>query len=94
MKSGVSMEDLNKVKEQQKRKLEVDVRQNSFWMQALHDAYYMGNPPAEILNKQKMVEGLTTKMIQDAAKKYINPNVYIRGVLMPAKEGAKPLKGF
>ena len=92
--SGVSMEDLEKVKEQQKRKLEVDIRQNQFWINNLFDAYYLGNNPADILMKQKQSQNLTSKIIQDAAKKYINLNNYIRATLKPDKQEEKPLKGF
>jgi zinc protease len=94
MQNGVTPEDLEKIKEQQKRKLEVDMKQNSFWMGNLYDAYYTGNNPADILNKMKLTESLTSKMIQDAAKKYINLASYIRVVLKPDKQEEKPLKPF
>ncbi len=92
--SGVTNDDIAKVKEQQKRKLETDLKQNQFWMSVLFDAYYLGNKPADILNRQKQVDELTSKMIQDAAKKYINLNSYIRATLKPDKQEEKPLKGF
>ena len=63
-------------------------------MSALYDAYYLGNKPSDILNKQKQVDGLTSKMIQNAAQKYINLNSYIRATLKPDKQEEKPLKGF
>jgi zinc protease len=94
IKAGVTAEDLAKVKEQQKRKLETDLKQNQFWMGALYDSYYLGNNPSDILNKQKQVDGLTSKMIQDAAKKYINLNSFISVTLKPDKQEDKPLKGF
>jgi zinc protease len=94
IKYGVSSEDLEKVKEQQKRKLEVNFKQNQFWLNSLYDAYYLGNNPGDILKKQKQTESLTSKMIQDAAIKYINLNNYIRVILKPDKQQDKPLKGF
>ena len=94
IKNGVSPEDLEKIKEQQKRKLEVDLKENLFWMTSIYDAYYLGNNPADILNRQKQTEGLTSKIIQDAAKKYINLNNYIRVVLKPDKKEEKTLKPF
>ncbi|MFI5132743.1 MAG: M16 family metallopeptidase [Chitinophagales bacterium] len=95
LKNGVTPEDMEKVKEQQKRKLEVDLKQNQFWMGSLFDTYYYGNNPKEILSLQKQIDGLTSKMIQDAAKKYINPAIYIRAVLKPEKTGDnKQLKPF
>ncbi len=94
IKAGVTPEDIAKVKEQQIRKLETDLKQNQFWMSVLYDAYYLGNNPSDILNKQKQVNGLTSKIIQDVAKKYINLNSYIRATLKPDKQQEKPLKGF
>ena len=94
IKVGVTAEDLEKIKEQQKRKLEVDMKQNQFWMSSLYEAYFYGSNPSEIVNKQKQVDELTSKMIQDAAKKYINLNSFIRATLKPDKQEEKPLKGF
>ncbi len=91
---GVNPADIAKVKEQQKRKLETDMKQNQFWMTALYDAYYLGNNPADILNRLKQVESLDPKMLQEVAKKYIPLNSYIRATLKPDKPEEKPLKGF
>jgi len=41
-----------------------------------------------------MSAALTSRMIQDAAKKYINLNSYIIATLKPDKQTDKPLKGF
>jgi len=94
IRNGVSAADLEKVKEQQKRKLEVDQKQNQFWMNGLFDAYYLGNNPYDILNKQNQTEKLTSKMLQDVARKYINLGKYIRAVLKPDKTEEKTLKPF
>ena len=91
---GVSAEDLAKVKEQQKRKLEVDLKQNQFWVNNLYDAFYNGTDPRLLLLREKQVANLNSKIIQDAAKQYITTNRYIRGVLLPEQTGAKPLKPF
>ena len=69
------------------------MKENQFWMSSLYDAYYLGNDPANILSKPKQAEGLTSKMLQDAAKKYINLNRYIRVMLQPGPE-EKKLKPF
>lgn len=89
--NGVDAADLAKVKEQQKRRLETEMKQNQFWMTALYDSYYLGNNPADILKRPQQVESLSAKMIQDVARKYINLNSYIRATLKPDE---KPLKGF
>ncbi len=94
IKSGVMAEDLAKVKEQQKRKWEVDIKQNQFWMSSLYDSWYNGNDPRSILRKEMQINELTSKMIQEAAKKYINLNRYIRAVLKPEMKEDKSLKPF
>jgi zinc protease len=94
IKNGVTAEDLAKIKEQQKRKLEVDMKQNQFWSASLFDAYFYGNDPKAILQKEKQISELTGKMIQAAAKKYVNPSAYIRAVLKPEKTEDKTLKPF
>ncbi|MEO7923234.1 MAG: insulinase family protein [Chitinophagaceae bacterium] len=92
--SGVQPADLEKIKEQQTRKLEVDMRQNLFWMTGLYDAYYLGNNPSDILTRQQLTNNLNSKMMQDAAKKYINLNRYIRATLQPDGSGEKKVKPF
>ena len=93
IRNGVSADDIEKVKEQQRRKLEVDIKQNSYWMTGLYDAYYYNSKPGDILDRQKMIENLNSKMIQEVAAKYINLNSFIRATLKPETD-AKPLKGF
>jgi zinc protease len=93
IKAGVNEEDLAKVKEQQRRKLQTDLRQNQYWLNALYDAYYLGNDPGKTILRQKEIDALTGKMIQDVARKYINLNAFIRGVLMPEKS-SNTLKPF
>jgi zinc protease len=91
--TGVNEEDLAKVKEQQRRKLETDLRSNQYWLTGLYDAYLLGTNPVQNVFRQKQIEALTGNMIRDAAKKYINLSAYIRGILMPEKPGDK-LKPF
>jgi len=94
MTNGVTKEDIEKVKEQQTRKLEVDIKQNSFWMNNLFDAYYYGNDPSMILAKKKQIEKMDSKMIQEAAKKYLDLNKYIRATLKPDKKDEIKPKPF
>ncbi len=92
--NGVQPGDLEKIKEQQTRKLEVDMKQNLFWMTGLYDAYYLGNNPTDILRRQELTNNLNSKMIQEVAKKYINLNHYIRATLKPAPADIKKPKPF
>ncbi len=94
IENGVTAEDLEKVKEQQRRKLELDIKQNQYWVNGLYDAYYYGTKPGELLKKQKMIESLSSAMLKQVAKKYINPAMYIRATLKPEQSGDKPMKAF
>lgn len=92
--SGVSKADLEKVKEQQKRKLEVDMKQNQYWINSLYEAYYFGGNPIRILERPAQAAGLSSKILQDVAKKYIDPEKYIRATLKPDPAQEKTLKSF
>ncbi len=92
--AGISAADLEKIRAQQKRKLEVDMRQNRFWMDNLYEALYYGTNPSDIANRQQMTDSLSSKMIQEVAKKYIHLKSFIKATLKPDQQGDKPLKGF
>ncbi|MBC8110650.1 MAG: insulinase family protein [Verrucomicrobia bacterium] len=80
---GVKAEDLQKIKEQQKRELEVNMRKNQFWAGNLQRAYFEGFSPEEILMQEKMITGLTGEAIKAVAKKYLKADKYIKVVLLP-----------
>jgi zinc protease len=80
---GPSQEDINKIKESQKREYEVNIKQNRYWLSSLQKAYNDGSNPEEILNAEKKMEMLTAENLKAVAKKYLDLNSYIRVVLMP-----------
>jgi zinc protease len=80
-KNGVTPEDLIKVKEAQRRNLERNLKENSFWTSQLL-AGYRYNDPELITRYAGWTEGLTSEKIQEAAKK-INVKKYVRVVLYP-----------
>jgi zinc protease len=84
-KEGVKPEDIAKVKEQQKRELEVNRKQNRFWLSNLQKAYWEGGNPEDILNAEKNLDLLTSENLQKTANKYLKTE-YIRIVLMPEKK--------
>jgi zinc protease len=74
---------VTKVKETQRRKLEVDLRQNGYWLSTLW--YYDFNKldKNEILRAPDRIEGLTAQAIQAAAKTYLRRDNYVQIVLYP-----------
>ena len=72
-----------KVREQQKRQHETDLKDNEFWVGQLHRSYFRGQDPALIVEYPKLMETLSAEVIQNAAKKYLNTGNYVQVVLMP-----------
>ncbi len=74
---------LTKVKEAQRRKREVDLKENTFWLNVLESYYYHGEDPMEILEYDKLVDSLTLDNIRETAQKYFNMDNYVKVVLYP-----------
>ena len=88
IKEGPNETDLNKVKETQKRSFEKNLGNNGFWLSMMMQADYIGTD-LDGLNKDiqfQRIDNLKAKTIQKTLKKYLNPSVYVRGVLKPAPE--------
>lgn len=82
-KEGVSAEVLAKVKEQQRRNREENLKENSYWVSQLRNYYYYDRDFDNFYNYEKMVDSVTGKDLQNAAKKYFNMKNYMKIVLMP-----------
>jgi zinc protease len=74
---------LTKVKEMQKRERETDLKENSFWLNALRFYYYHGEDPQGILEYDTLVENLSLDAIRKAAQSYFDMNNYVKVVLLP-----------
>jgi zinc protease len=76
--------DVDKVKEQILRSREVEIRQNSYWLNNIIARDNAGEDLGGLTSKyDEMVKGLTAQMLQDAAKQYFNEKNYARFVLLP-----------
>ncbi len=81
--NGVSNEDLVKIKETQRREMQINWKENSYWMSILkiyHKNKYDYNDTALL---DQRIETLTSADIQNVAKKYINTEEFIKVVLFP-----------
>jgi zinc protease len=74
---------IDKVKEMRKRKREVDLKENSFWVNALKWTDSHGIDPRLLLEYPELVDTLTSEAVQAAAKQYFNMDNYVRVVLYP-----------
>jgi zinc protease len=83
--TGTTEEKVNKVKETQRRERETDWKENGFWLSNIeyYDTYH--TDISKLNDYPKLIDGLTTKSIQDAAKKYLSGENRIEVVLEPNK---------
>lgn len=84
-REGIDEAVTQKVIEAQKREMEVKIKQNGYWMGALKYSYEYGYDPADIINYEDRINGVTKEKLQQVAKKYINFNNYIYLRLLPEK---------
>lgn len=81
--NGVSQENLDKVKEAQRRDMELNWKSNSYWLNIMK-SYAKGSidiKKLELLNER--IENMSTKHLKKVAKKYIDTESYIKVVLYP-----------
>lgn len=83
---GIEESYLAKVREAQRRKRETDLKENSFWLRALHSYYSHDLDPREILAYDELIEQVTSERMQEAARRYLDPQRYVLGVLYPEAE--------
>lgn len=85
-KGEIDEKDLDKVKEERKRQLEVQIKTNRFWVNALRDSYFKEQNPEYIADWESRLKWITKEAMQNTAKKYINTKAYIRAYLMPEEK--------
>jgi len=85
---GVDESYLQKVKNMSAREFETSLKKNNFWLSALKQVYWNGQKPESILKRNELVQAQTMKDVMHTANTYLNPDVYVRVVLLP-EQGKK-----
>ena len=86
IEEGVTIEDLNKFKAQEIRQHELNLRENSFWLNYIKNAYTYDTNLKKIKNFQKSLDALDTENLQQKLRTYLNtPNSALL-VLYPESE--------
>jgi len=75
--------DLAKVKEAQRRDLEVNLQHNGYWLWMLKYYDVHGLNPLEILRARDRIDDLTGEAMQAMAARYLRRDNYIQVVLQP-----------
>ena len=82
-RDGPTAEEIEKVREIQRRGEETEVKQNGFWLNALASAARYGQDPRLILRRSELRASLTPALVRDIARKYVNESRYVQVRLLP-----------
>jgi len=80
--AGVSQEDVDKVREANRRARQTQLRENGFWIGRLMSYDRMGWDPLWI-DDEPLTSGLTVERIRDAARRYLDRGRYVQVSLVP-----------
>ena len=84
--TGIEKDYLDRIREQHRRRLEIDLKENGFWHSQLIRHYRYGTDPSRITDIQlQAIERITSDNLQHAARLFLGDN-RIDGILMPAAE--------
>jgi zinc protease len=86
---GPTDDELQRVKEQQRRDRETRLRTNAFWVANLVHHVDRGLDPAEILGYEQYIESVTADDVRDIARELLDDQRYVRGVLYPEAFGTE-----
>ncbi|SKB40606.1 zinc protease [Parapedobacter luteus] len=81
--SGPTQTDIDKFVSEQRRVLEVQLRENGFWLGHLSGSYQNGEDPAYILKYLDELRKVTVESVKAVANKYLVEDHLFKFVLMP-----------
>lgn len=86
-KKGVNKETLNKAKLELIKSHETAIQENGPWMNTIRASYYYNEDrDAWSTDYEKIINSITVKDVKAMAKKYLDPNHYAVGTLMPVMD--------
>ena len=80
---GPSADDVSKVKELERRDLETNAKQNSYWLGSMQSVHMFGWDPAGIARRDQRTERLTPENIKAMFNKYFPMERYTLVTLKP-----------
>lgn len=78
-----SQENVNKVKEMQRKERETQLKENRYWMSFIYSTLNNEENILNILDVEKRIDALTAEDIQKTAAKYLNSKNVLRAVMYP-----------
>lgn len=83
--TGATADDITKFKEEGKRQMEVNLRENGYWLNYLKSKALNQEDQNSVLTYNDRLNTVTVQSTKDAAKKYLTAENYIKAVLLPKK---------
>lgn len=80
---GPAEDDVNKVKEAERRDLETNARQNAYWMGSMQTVHMFGWDPSRINKRLERTESLTPEIVKSMFQKYFPMDRYTLVTLKP-----------
>jgi zinc protease len=80
---GPTVNDVNTVKELERRDLETNAKQNSYWLGSLQTVHMLGWDPTGILRRSERTEKLSPEVLQPIFAKYFPTDRYTLVTLKP-----------
>jgi zinc protease len=79
----VDQKNVEKVHETFLREIEIQKKQNNFWLNTIRNSVFFNEDASYLMNYDNMVKKIDAKMIQDAANKYLDENKMFKFYLYP-----------
>lgn len=83
---GPDPETVAKVRENLERQRQVSLKENSFWLGAIETYLKHGLDLDLLLRYDELLETLDARLVQDAARRYLDLDQYMLGVLLPDED--------
>ncbi len=84
--NGADPKDIEKFVAETKRKTEVALKTNGFWINYIDENTFLGDDLNEVLEEDKLLKSITVASTKAAANQYFSDENFIKVVLMPEKK--------
>lgn len=84
--AGPVQKDVDKYKAETKRKKEVDIKTNGFWLNYLDSGFLYDNDLEDLFKNDEFVEKVSPVSVKTLANRYLDTNNLIKVILMPEKK--------
>jgi zinc protease len=92
-KSGPTKAEVDKVREEWTRQMELAVKNNNFWLQTIMTYVQMERPLEDLDSHDAPLKALTPARVHEMAKQYLNSDQYVRVTQLPSSGIAHAVEG-